>query len=383
MRPGSPNFDSRRFVEARQARGLTATTVAELLGVTRSAVSKWQTGQASPSPELLHRISLVLNVPIGYFVDPERDQRFSKVYYRSEASSTKSMRDQGKVRLKWISRLHTALREHFEFPTPDLPPAIKASAPTDINSETIEQLATDTRRYWGLGDGPITNIVGLLESKGFVISRCVFESTKFDSFSSIDENDDTPYLIINSEKESGPREQFDCAHELAHMLLHSAIPDEAWNVSEYVRVREIQAHKYAGAFLLPEKSFVRDIPEITLEALLAIKPRWRVSIAAMISRVAELQLVSDDRIVGFWKSINRRGWRRREPLDLEIGVNKPRLIHLAMNMLTEDDPFLARELVGSVNLAESDVMELAGLPPDYFEKDFDARGIVRLKPATG
>ena len=148
-------------------------------------------------------------------------------------------------------------------------------------------------------------------------------------------------------------------------------------------MREIQAHKYAGAFLLPEKSFVRDIPEITLEALLAIKPRWRVSIAAMISRVAELQLVSDDRIVGFWKSINRRGWRRREPLDLEIGVNKPRLIHLAMNMLTEDDPFLARELVGSVNLAESDVMELAGLPPDYFEKDFDARGIVRLKPATG
>ena len=53
-----------RIRAARQAAGLSQEKLAEQLGLTRQAVTKWETGQSAPSTENLLRLAEVLGVPV-------------------------------------------------------------------------------------------------------------------------------------------------------------------------------------------------------------------------------------------------------------------------------------------------------------------------------
>jgi transcriptional regulator with XRE-family HTH domain len=48
------------FAKARQAAGLTQAELAELIGVTRLTVSKWERGESSPPPEPIPSQSEIL-----------------------------------------------------------------------------------------------------------------------------------------------------------------------------------------------------------------------------------------------------------------------------------------------------------------------------------
>lgn len=53
-----------KLVELRKKSGLTQAEVAEELGVSRQAVSRWETGEISPSVENLRRLSKLYGVPM-------------------------------------------------------------------------------------------------------------------------------------------------------------------------------------------------------------------------------------------------------------------------------------------------------------------------------
>lgn len=50
--------------ERREKRGLTQEEVAQKLGVTRTAVAKWESGQAMPRARLLKKLSGILRCKI-------------------------------------------------------------------------------------------------------------------------------------------------------------------------------------------------------------------------------------------------------------------------------------------------------------------------------
>ena len=53
---------SDRIKNCRQSAGLSQEKMAELVGVSRQAVTKWETGQTSPSTENLFRLAEILGV---------------------------------------------------------------------------------------------------------------------------------------------------------------------------------------------------------------------------------------------------------------------------------------------------------------------------------
>ena len=55
MKLGTPGFVGPRLREAREGRGLTAMSLAELLGITRSAISYYEKGTTSPQPDVMER----------------------------------------------------------------------------------------------------------------------------------------------------------------------------------------------------------------------------------------------------------------------------------------------------------------------------------------
>ena len=57
MKSGTPGFVASRLREAREARALTGIALAEMVGVTRQAISNYEIGRGSPRPEVLKKIS--------------------------------------------------------------------------------------------------------------------------------------------------------------------------------------------------------------------------------------------------------------------------------------------------------------------------------------
>src|SRR5205823_3964589 len=130
------------------------------------------------------------------------------------------------------------------------------------------EAATETRRFWGLGDGPIANVVRLLEHHGAVVVRFDFGVRSLEAFSQWGLPEDRPFIVLGDARGSPARMRFCAAHELGHMVLHRHLDPQVVARPELHALLEQQAHRFTGAFLMPAESFRRSVYLTTLSALL-------------------------------------------------------------------------------------------------------------------
>ena len=79
-----------RIRDARRAAGLSQEKLAERVGVTRQAVTKWENGQSAPSTENLLRLAEVLGVPANTLLDaaaPELQMQADQIYALQKAKA--------------------------------------------------------------------------------------------------------------------------------------------------------------------------------------------------------------------------------------------------------------------------------------------------------
>jgi Zn-dependent peptidase ImmA (M78 family)/transcriptional regulator with XRE-family HTH domain len=350
-------FSGRRLLEAREARGISRTELAQRLGVSKQAVSQYEKDQRSPSGDVLFRMARNLSVPLHFFMERETARTTGTVFFRSMAAATKSARETAKRKYVWAKDLVGYLREFIEFPRVNFPsPAVPAD-PIALTDEDIERIATETRRFWGLGDGPISNVTWLLENNGAIVIRQDFDVKTLDAFSEWDMEEHTPYFVLGAGKTSAARSRLDAGHELGHMILHRHAKSIG---SAMFRLVEDQAYRFAGAFLLPAPTFqVEVVP--SFRSLVLAKAKWRVSVAAMIKRMAHLGLISPIREQRLFANLSRRGWRTKEPLDDELEVEEPRLIKRSLDLLTAKGVIRPDDLKSRLGLYIEDIENITGL----------------------
>ena len=58
-----------RLTQARLLRGMNRQELAKQLGVSRQAVSQYESGMCKPSPEILFRYQTLLGIPHNFFVN--------------------------------------------------------------------------------------------------------------------------------------------------------------------------------------------------------------------------------------------------------------------------------------------------------------------------
>lgn len=139
----------------------------------------------------------------------------------------------------------------------------------------------------GVSSGPCPNLTRLAESKGILISRGKLDAEGLDAFSQWSDFG-RPFAVLGSDKASAVRSRFDLAHEIGRLILHSHVADASIASAKDYKLLETQAHRFASAFLLPSKDFANDLYAPTLDAFRLFKPRWKVSIGAMIMRCVHL-----------------------------------------------------------------------------------------------
>ena len=105
MKVGTPGFVGSRLAEARQARGLNGTGLAELIGVTPQSVSQYEHGRQSPSPEMLGLIAEKLNMPLSYFMLKQRTDEVNPIFWRGRSTATQAARSRAEIRLIWMREI--------------------------------------------------------------------------------------------------------------------------------------------------------------------------------------------------------------------------------------------------------------------------------------
>jgi Zn-dependent peptidase ImmA (M78 family)/transcriptional regulator with XRE-family HTH domain len=368
MKRGTPGFVGARLREAREARGLTATALSELLGVSRQAVSQYENDAQNPRTEIMEEIVRTLRFPPDFFLRRKEPTPSRKIFYRSMSAATKAARVRMEHRHEWLADIVDYLREFVELPPVNFPRFDLPQDPHALSEDDIEFLAAETRKFWGMGDGPVGNLVWLLENNGTIIARGDMGAHTLDAFSDWYDTHGTPYIFLSADKESGVRSRFDAAHELGHLVLHRDIGGKYLTRTPDFRLIENQAHRFAGAFLLPASTFADDLYSANLEAFKAIKTKWNVSIASMLYRSKDLDIVNEEQAGRLWRNLSRRGWRLKEPLDDQLPIEQPRLLRRAFELLIDEGVQTRAQIRGAFPYALNDIEELASLPPGFLDE---------------
>jgi Zn-dependent peptidase ImmA (M78 family) len=168
-------------------------------------------------------------------------------------------------------------------------------------------------------------VTKLVESKGCVVVSG-FESQAIDAFSQLTRNG-RPLIFINCREVSPAHLRLDVAHELAHLIMHKRVDPRFVDLNpDTHKLIERQAFRFASAFLMPEATFRKSVPHVSLDSLLLVKTQWQLSVAAMLRRAEDLGMVDAVIARNLWINLTRRGWRKYEPLDDLISLDEPQVL---------------------------------------------------------
>jgi Zn-dependent peptidase ImmA (M78 family)/transcriptional regulator with XRE-family HTH domain len=382
MRNGTPGFQESRLIEARDSRGLTQVALAELINRTSSSISRWEGGGQSPEPEALDGLARALNLPMAFFLRPQPEHGDGPMFFRSMASTTQMLRRRVRARLRWAQDISLSLQNWLDLPVVDVP-LLEITDYREIRDEDIEGVANECRARWGLGSGPISDVLLVLENAGITVVKEEVGSAAMDGLSNWSEADQRPYILIAKDKDTCVRSRLDAAHELGHLVLHRRVKERTLADAAAFKEIERQAYLFAGALLLPAESFPTEVWSPSLNAFLALKERWKVSIGAMVKRCSTLGMISDEYERRIWKYYSARSWRRSEPLDDVLAPEVPRLLARSVQLLIDERVRTRRELLEELRLPASDVEALCGLPRGYLTAEAgEVVGLARLKGAS-
>lgn len=354
-----------RLVDARKAARINQTELAERVGITRQAISTYERGEKSPEPETFSRICEALSQPAAFFTTEDAPVfgEFSVRFFRKFGADTQRRNDACTVLARWFVQTVKYLDAQVNYPTVDLPEATAADPSGRYTEEEIEVAAEDCRRRWGLGLGPISNVMALVEGKGVAVCKFGLENERVNAFSFW--NGDRPFIFCAADNEAGARARFDVAHELGHLILHRWIEEEELEDPKTLKLIEREADRFAGAFLLPRRSFPNEVYTARLDAFVELKRRWKVSIQAMVYRCSHLGVIDEQQFTNLYKQISFRKWRSREPLDdnQSMPPEQPRLLKRAFEMVLEGGRHHPDEIMADLPFNRQTLEALCNLAP--------------------
>ncbi len=358
------NIVPQRLREARIACGKTIKEVSKNIGVSAQVLSMYELGRCNLSAEVFYRLKNQYDLPIKYYSKPYTDEiNRSQTFFRSFSSLNKSKREIAFIQSEWfVKEIFGFFREKIKFPpVDDLFLKIKRSHNVDKKEKRhIELLAKIIRREWGLGLEPICNLTRILEKKGIIIVKMDLDDV-IDGFSFWSEN--RPFIFVNSNNNAF-RLRMSIAHELCHLFFH-----EAEEVEKNLKDIESEAKHFASAFLMPDSSFAKDIYSTSLEQLLYLKPKWMVSVQAMVMRCGQLDLISEDRMLYLQKQMSRKRWRKNEPGDNDCDPEAPVLLTQAIELLVERKILSKNKLLDAITLNNEFIEDVCSLPLGYLSQE--------------
>ena len=322
-----------RIRQARELSGLTQKELALKAGCNQSAIAQFEGNRTSPSTEVLAAIANTTGFLPNFFqVAPTIDFPLGTLAFRSVRTLPKKERERAYQYALTMYEQYRKLAINLSLPLMRIP---------RIN-EKPELAAKVTRAALGLSpDSPIPNLTNAFESNGGIIFVSPFMYQKIDAYShwarvDISGEQDRPIIIVSAGI-PGDRLRFSIAHELGHIVMHNSLKGspKKW---------EKEAHEFASAFLMPSDAIKRELATpVTLTTVAQLKPRWRVSMQAIIYRAYTLDIINERQFRYLFEQLSSKGWRKKEPSNLDIPIETPNALRDMITTLYPDAESYAKD----------------------------------------
>jgi Zn-dependent peptidase ImmA (M78 family)/DNA-binding XRE family transcriptional regulator len=306
-------FNPSRLRQARELRLLTQTELAKRVGRSQAAIANAEGSFNLPSPELVAALAAHTRFPAAFFsAEKSFDFSMESLMFRARSATT---RREAVAACRYAEIVYELVLFLSRFVQP-IPLRLQRSA-----GGVPGIVAQQTRRLLGIApDEPIEHLIDALEKNGVLVLALPLDLKRIDAFSAwIPEPTPIPVIAICTGK-PGDRLRWSVAHELGHLVLHG-------HLKQLRKEQHQEADQFAAELLLPEKPLRREIvTPVTLSSLAPLKPRWKVAVQALVYRAHELAIITKRQYGYLFEQIAARGWRVREPENLDVPLEKPRLL---------------------------------------------------------
>jgi len=311
-----------RLKQARKAAGFSLRQLAEETGnyVSAQVIHKYELGKVTPGSDVLIKLAKALGVKVEFFLRPASVQvTLGDPAYRKRSTASAKYLESIRAKAKeWVERyvevesLFSADRFRTNLP--------KEEERRIHKLDEVESFARKLRKQWALGIDPIENLTEVLEDRGVKVAMLEGED-EFDGLSCW-ANETIPVVVVKKNQPTD-RLRFSMAHELGHLLLdlsRSVDPEKA-------------AHRFAGAFLVPEEAVRLELGDarrkLGLYELRTLREKYGMSVQAWVYRARDLGIVSQSYLLSLFRSLRRFGVDKKElgdPLPAEKPMRFERLV---------------------------------------------------------
>lgn len=346
-------FNGKRLKTARMYRGKTIDVLAKDTGINKKDILAFEEDKYKPVPENVMKLSNALKFPKDYFFKNDNIKLVvENTHIRPESTLPRVEEISYKEKMIMTGKIISLIEGYIRFPQMNLP--------TNLNKhDDIEELATKMRRHFNIGDGPIGNMVTLLEINGISISAMNVDKKGAVSFTQKQSIDKNPrYLVcLGNDRKSATIRNFDLAYELAYIA----------SVECGIQSKKFSKEEFACAFLLPKETFFEDLKDVNeLEDYVELKKKWIVPISSMIFRSYQIGVINYKKYMYLMNEMQKQGWLKKEPLDDNIKATSPQLLRKSVDIIFENDIMSKQGFVDNLancglNLYADDIENLLGL----------------------
>jgi Zn-dependent peptidase ImmA (M78 family)/DNA-binding XRE family transcriptional regulator len=340
-RPINPNM----VTLAREARGLTQEEAARELGITQARLSKIESGSRDAPEDVVMKMESAFRYPRRFFsldipiLGPGSSEFFHRKRQSLSARTLRQVHAEVNIRIMNLSRLLRAVEiEQGEIPRID---PEEGWTPADI--------ARAIRAEWQLPRGPVTDLIGVIEKSGGIVVTWDFGTPRLDALSRYMPG--MPRMFFLNEALPADRQRLSLAHELGHVIMHQTPHPHM----------EDEAYQFAAEFLMPESDIRPQFDEVALPKLALMKPHWRVSMAALLKRAQDVGKISERRARYLWTQMGKSGYRTREPSEVDIPRELPRLLETVLTFYQTELGYGLAELSHLVVLQDEEAQLKYGI----------------------
>lgn len=327
-----------RIHQARLAAGLTLATMGERVGVSHTAIQKFEKGLLTPSSSQLLKLARACGVRTEYFF---RTHTITLLHPQFRKTAAFGKVAQKALQIRVVEQIEKRIELLDAFPELPLP---RFSLPTSLSARTdtaeaVERLAEAVRNDWQLGMNPVADLTDTLEGAGLLVIALEEPHSGFCGMSAQAQTEDgrTFPVIVVSRLWPGDRQRFTLAHELGHLVLEGRL---AANLDI-----EKACDHFAGAFLAPrvavEQRLGTNRKALEWPELHALKHEFGLSMGGWLHRARDCGVITDTTYKTMHQLFTARGWRKHEP-GTPLPEEKPRLFEqlvyraLAEQHISED-----------------------------------------------
>lgn len=264
---------------------LTTRDLAQKIGVSHTAVNKFEKGLLSPNKQMIRKMARIFKVRTQKLVlDTSTLVDIKNIEFRDEERITKKNKELIEYIAKEELEKYSNLLEYF--PQERFLSFIPDKYKEEIFSyEEIEEKAANIRGKLGAGEMAVFGLTELLENNGLII---IFAES-VEGFSAQEGYILDKYLFVTLRKEkTEDKQRYLLANELARLVLARKNPD--------LDIEDIN-DEFVSSFLMSRDMVIRDIGnrrrKISLFELEELTKKYRLPEKVIIKRLRKLKIISE------------------------------------------------------------------------------------------